>query len=117
MTNYIVNAFSLGMVDPAIRKENFSIRFSPLDLSTAEAREQFASFKSCVGHVDTAAIFSSILGFPVEHNRSPAVLVEGNELLLGAYTGPRLPEGSTTLPEGAVIEWFSVRIVEELSCG
>lgn len=28
--------------------------------------------------------------------------------LVGQYRGPRLPDGATTLPEGATIEWWHV---------
>jgi hypothetical protein len=29
---------------------------------------------------------------------------------VGQYTGPRLPEGSKTLPEGASVEWLFVTV-------
>ena len=35
-------------------------------------------------------------------------LKEGDVALVGQYSGPRLPEGATTLLEGATIKWMVV---------
>lgn len=65
---------------------------------------------SATGDADTARLFSQILNRPVEPNRITVKLEGGPEIgslaLIGQYTGPRLPEGATTLPEGAKIEWW-----------
>ncbi|MBD3828840.1 DUF1874 domain-containing protein [Stenotrophomonas sp.] len=66
--------------------------------------------KSAVGHVKTAAIFSKLLGEEVEFNRTTVELRKGDVALLGQYSGPRLPEGETSLPEGARIRWFIVEV-------
>ena len=76
---------------------------------------------SAVGHADTAAVFSKELGedvefnrislkFGEEFNRISLKFGESDVLLVGQLTGPRLPEGSTTLPEGATISWLAVYI-------
>lgn len=65
---------------------------------------------SAVGHADTAAVFSKELGEDVEFNRISLKFGESDVLLVGQLTGPRLPEGSTTLPEGATISWLAVYI-------
>ena len=36
---------------------------------------------------------------------------EGTTLFVGQYKGPRLPEGATALPEGAIVEWAMVLVV------
>jgi hypothetical protein len=37
-------------------------------------------------------------------------LAPGDVLLVGQYVGPRPPEGTTELPEGAEVRWTKVRI-------
>jgi len=76
----------------------------------AEAEEAHGKAASAVGHADTAQLFGKILGRTVEFNRSSIKLDESAELLIGQLVGPRPPEGSTTLPEGATIKWLSVSI-------
>lgn len=66
--------------------------------------------RSIVGHADTAALFTEVLGQAVAFNRESVKLVDGDVLLIGQYNGPRLPEGCHTLPEGATITWLKVII-------
>lgn len=72
-----------------------------------EAKGQ-AEIISAVGHADTAALFSAILGRKVEVSRVSVKLTDATRLLVGQHIGPRLPEGATALPEGAAIEWWAV---------
>jgi hypothetical protein len=65
---------------------------------------------SAVGHADTAAVFSSLLGVPVPMERRTVTLQPGETALVGQYSGPRLPEGATTLPEEATITWLLVTV-------
>jgi hypothetical protein len=100
----ILNAFSLNMVAvPA------TIRVR--EVSTEEAaRIAASSTSSAVGHADTAAVFSGVLGTPVEFNRVSVELPAGASALIGQYKGPRLPEGATELPPGATIQWMVVEV-------
>ncbi len=105
---YIGNAFSLNMVqgDCQIRVINV----------TPEQAQQFVLQRapmSVVGHADTAAIMEGLLSTSVPMNRASLTLKVGDELLVGQYSGPRLAEGTTFLPEGATIRWVLV-IVEFL---
>lgn len=59
---------------------------------------------SFVGHADTA----NILG--VECHRGDLKITENDVLYVAQYMGPRLPEGATELPEGAVIEFYRVTL-------
>jgi hypothetical protein len=43
-------------------------------------------------------------------NRANVSLAAGDRVLVGQYSGPRLPEGTTTLPEGATIKWLVVTV-------
>ena len=77
-------------------------------LQDAEQRHGLAV--SAVGHVDSAALYSAMLGRDVEFNRITVKAGEADELLIGQLMGPRPPEGSTTLPPGARIAWIAVMV-------
>lgn len=72
-----------------------------------------ADVESAIGHQDTAKVVSDILGFEVKPNRVSIKLNENDVLYVAQYTGPRLPEGATTLPEGAILEFFEVTFRKE----
>ena len=111
----IANAFSLNMLP----KGDYDHTFSMIEISLEKAREMVCNckeVKSCVGHADTARIFSTLLDTEVTPNRvayqmDPDKRAFGSTsdmLLVGQYSGPRLPEGATQLPLGAEIRWFIV---------
>ena len=100
---YILNAFSLNMV---VGDADVSVR----EVSRAMAASLAANCPSAVGHADTAAVFSSVLGVEIPCNRATVALKEGDVALVGQYSGPRLPEGATSLPEGAAIKWLVVGV-------
>lgn len=101
----ILNAFSVNMLAcdmPA------SVRFEEVSVDRAADIAQEA--ESAVGHADTAAVFSDVLGVDVPAQRATIALNKGDMALLGQYRGPRLPEGATELPEGAKIQWIFVTV-------
>lgn len=102
---YICNAFSLGILgsSPA---SLLAVR----SISAADAAALAAEATSAVGHASTATIFAGLLGRPVEMARLTLTLSPGDEALVGQYIGPRLPEGATSLPDGARIDWKLVRV-------
>ena len=107
---FLCNSFSVNMLR---RGGNATwVAFKPVSEQEAAHiwREARASreAKSAVGHADTAALFQNILGAQVEACRSNVELLPSDMLLVGQYTGPRLPEGATTLPEGATINWWLI---------
>ena len=67
-----------------------------------------ADIVSAIGHENTAALFSEALGMSLGTNRVSIKLDDNAIALIGQYVGPRLPEGTTELPEGARIEWWVV---------
>lgn len=100
---FLLNAFSVNML-----AGNATVRFT--ELAAEEAANLLTrNFVSAVGHADTAAVFSSILKMPVQAARVTVTLAKHDLAILGQYSGPRLPEGSTTLPEGATIRWYLVQ--------
>lgn len=103
----LLNAFSLNMIaefPSAVKFEEISI-----DAARSWAAE---GIDSAVGHADTARVFSSALGTEVQANRANVTLKRGDVVLVGQYIGPRLPEGATTLPEGARIVWIRASLAE-----
>ena len=80
---YLLNAFSLQM-----------IAGFPVNVKFEEVSELPGGLVSAVGHQDTA----NVLG--VEMKRINVVLNKGNIFYVAQLQGGRLPEGSTTLPEG-----------------
>lgn len=103
---YLGNAFSLGMLDI---EEVVDLRVRPLkDIEEVKFWLWQTEWQSGVGHTDTAMLLSEMLGAHVSVNRVSLSLNRGDELLVAQYTGPRLPEGATTLPAGAKIRWYVI---------
>jgi hypothetical protein len=102
---YLLNAFSLNMLAEYPAQPLFE------EVSLDQVRNSLQNgFTSAVGHADTAAVFSDQLGINVPANRTNVSLVKGDIAVIGQYRGPRLPEGVSTLPEGASIVWLQVTI-------
>ena len=109
---YLLNAFSANM----LADSPVSVSFT--EITAADARLTLAcieadgdSWESAVGHADTARVFEAVLGdVIVPCNRVTVTLRAGDAAILGQYSGPRLPEGATALPEGASIKWVLVRV-------
>lgn len=108
---FILNAFSINMLPIGAAKVTFT------DVTTEQARALVAhGFKSTVGHPATAAMFSEVLGVKILLNRTTVAIppraygVAPWRALVGQYSGPRLEEGATSLPEGAAIRWVTVYV-------
>lgn len=69
-----------------------------------------SAFESAIGHADTARIVSGMLGVELPANRVNVKLAKGEKMIVAQYSGPRLPEGATTLPDGAKIEFVLVDV-------
>lgn len=94
MNKYLLNAFSLQML------QSF-----PARVSVEEVTNLPEGLTSAVGHQDTA----NVLGVPM--NRMNVILSKGDVAYVAQLQGGRLPEGSTTLPEGFSFRYLRV-IVE-----
>ena len=89
---FLLNDFSLQMIDvPA------SVKFEEVE-SLPEG------LTSAIGHADTAAV----LGVPM--NRINVKLNSGDVAFIAQLVGGRLPEGSTSLPEGFKFKFIKVTI-------
>lgn len=87
---YLLNAFSLQMVDV------------PCNVSFTEVDALPNDLVSAIGHQDTA----NVLG--VQMNRINVHLSKGETAYVAQLVGGRLPEGTTTLPEGFRFRFFKV---------
>ena len=103
MKKYLVNAFSIQML-----KKGGLVRFEEID-----ATEVPADVVSAVGHADTANVLTNMLGFEVPMNRINISLDENTELYVAQLMGGRLPEGSSTLPEGFSFKFYRVTVVKQ----
>lgn len=93
MKSFLLNAFSLQMVD------------LPCEVRFTEVKELPEGLESAVGHADTAAV----LGVPM--NRCNVHLAKGDVAFVAQLQGGRLPEGSTTLPEGFSFKFVKVEVL------
>ncbi len=97
---YLANSFSINMIP--LEKLTF-IQVEPI-----KSHEVPGDVVSCVGHADTAKVLSNILGREVVPNRVSISLTQRDILYVAQYSGPRLPEGATELPEGATIRFYKI---------
>jgi hypothetical protein len=97
---YLANSFSIQMISEVDLANVTFVKVGP-EMVPADAI-------SCIGHADTAAVCSTILGRKIEANRVSITLNPGDVLYVAQLTGGRLPEGATTLPEGFKIEFYKV---------
>ena len=93
MKTFLLNAFSLQMVDV------------PCNVHFEEVDELPDGLTSAIGHADTA----HVLG--VEPNRINVHLSKGDVAYVAQLQGGRLPEGSTTLPDGFSFKFIKVKVV------
>jgi len=88
---------------------NSVVRFTQITIE--QAREILSgNLESFIGHTDTANVLSSLLGIPIAVNRASFTAQQGEQFIVAQFSGPRLPEGSTTLPEGAKIIFWLVEV-------
>lgn len=90
---FLLNAFSLQMLEG-----DATVRFT-------EVSELPEGLASAIGHQDTANVLS------VEMNRVNVTLKKGDVAFVAQLQGGRLPEGSTTLPEGFSFKFIKVEVL------
>jgi len=95
---FLLNAFSLQMLEG-----DATVRFS--EVIRDEVFSTGHRLVSAIGHADTA----KVLG--VEMNRVNVTLKKGDIAFVAQLQGGRLPEGSTTLPEGFSFKFIKVEVL------
>lgn len=96
----ISNAFGISMLPVA--PHNF------VRLSRITSDKIPANVESAIDRADIAKVVSGILGFKVEPNHVRIRLKAGDILYVVRYVGKKIPKGATTLPDGAVLEFYEV---------
>jgi len=104
MTTFLTTAISLNMLE----RKSYRLETAPIDLQRAKSLLS-VDYVNAVGHESTAAILSNMLGMDIKRSRVNVVAKDGDVAVVAQYHGPRLPEGATTLPDGASIEFWEVR--------
>lgn len=90
---YLANAFSIQMLP----EDGASVDFEVVETLPG-------GLVSAVGHDDTARVLG------VECSRVSIKLWHGDTLYVAQLMGGRLPEGTTTLPEGFSFKFFKVTV-------
>lgn len=90
---FLLNAFSLQMLEG-----DATVKFS-------EVPKLPEGLVSAIGHADTARVLG------VEMNRINVTLKRGDTAYVAQLQGGRLPEGSTTLPEGFSFKFYKVEVL------
>lgn len=103
---WLLNALSLNMLP----EEGGAVVYAPVALEVVQELAREGALQSAIGHADTARVLSGILGVPVEANRVSVKLAPFDKAVVAQYVGPRLPEGATTLPEGATMRFYLVEV-------
>ncbi len=90
---YLLNAFSLQMLEG-----NATVKFT-------QVPKLPEGLTSAIGHADTARVLG------VEMNRVNVTLQKGDIAYVAQLQGGRLPEGSTTLPDGFTFKFIKVEVL------
>ena len=108
-TACVCNAFSIQMLE---NDNDHMVSFRPITANAVCRKlKTYDKVVSAIGHADTAAVISDQLNMVLPMNRCNVRLADYDKLYVAQLTGGRLPEGSTTLPEGFEIKWWVVSIV------
>jgi hypothetical protein len=108
MAIYVLNAKSINMNNGA------PIMTVDVPITQEEAKLIAASgeIKSLVGHPDTARVLSNLLKKEIPANRWNFTwdqVKPEDQVIVGQYSGPRLQEGATQLPEGSTLTFWKVK--------
>lgn len=109
---YLSNAFSLQMIPHTTAMG--CLRYVEISRETASDVLSRQPFTSIVGHQSTADVLSEELRAEVLQNRVSVVLEPHDMLLVAQLCGGRLPEGATTLPEGATFRYLLLKLDGEV---
>lgn len=108
---YLSNAFAISMLDG--RDSQLWIR--PISPQTIKRHLSAVPWQSAMGHADIARLVGLDIGIDVPVNRVSLKLGPQDYLYVAQYMGPRLPEGTTELPDGSSISYFLVTVTPSLS--
>lgn len=101
---YLSNALSLQMLDTT---KATTVSIKPISIDDIKT----AGFVSVIGHPDTAAVLTDMLGKKVKCNRASITLKPTDTLIVAQIVGGRLPAGTTKLPDGFKLQFLKVTIL------
>lgn len=104
---YLANAFSIQMIEDLTSLTNLCVR--PIGSGAVKVALKNGA-TSCIGHADLATVLTDTLDQEVAVNRCNISLTPEDTLYVAQLVGGRLPEGSTSLPEGFEIQFFIVTL-------
>lgn len=112
---FITNSFSINMLEGGTMVDFIPMSIEEVKkyISRATTGSFAANIVSAIGHADMAKIVSDQLEMAIPMNRvSIKLSVERGKIsdtaLVAQYSGPRLAEGATSLPDGAEIRYWLV---------
>ena len=104
---YLTNAFSLNMLSSS--ESMIKIK----EVSKEQAKTVLGDdYTNAIGHADLASVVANDLGIDITANRITVTIQPGDTLVVAQYRGPRLAEGTTTLPDGATIKYYMIEVLE-----
>ena len=103
---YLVNAFSISMVEPLLQRRPVTLRLERISTETVKLFLTSQSFISAIGHAATANALSKILGINVPVNRTTITMSEGDLLIVFQLSVGRLPPGKE-LTEEEIIKAYN----------
>ena len=113
--NILANAFSLSMLNDLVPPNIPNGTWSKdgevglaISIKEISADKIPADAVSVIGHADTAKVLSNVLGREIAFNRVSFTAEHGDRIYIAQYIGPRLPEGTTELPEGSTFKFFVI---------
>ncbi len=124
---FLTNAFSLNMlVQPSIRLQFEEISLDDATLEILISRQRGEEIVNAIGHGDTDSVVRSLFHRSYTEGENPTIPIGRRisvawpldtdtdaTMLVAQYRGPRLPEGATSLPEGAEIVWWRISFFAE----
>lgn len=107
-TLYVLNASPLSVFP---RHRHILAHWQPMTVNSAICeivghQLEGGAVVSAIGHEDTARVVSTLLKTELAANRISVELQEGNKMIVAQLSGERLPPGATTLPDGAIIDFY-----------
>lgn len=116
----ILNAFSINMFNDDMKNNVVSFDKTGthwIKKLVIEATKEGVEIVNGIGHKETCSIIMDMLlpevTIPLPTSDRPNVVLEKDDIVAVAqYRGPRLLEGATSLPEGAMLEWWLIRFKE-----
>ena len=111
---YLTNSFSINMIPIQQFSEGADVLCRPISREEAAERCAWEEPTCAIGHEDLWAIVRRELELPEDKENARRTIALGvdNEALVAQYTGPRLPEGCTELPEHAHVRYWLVKACE-----